>query len=266
MSYKLIKEVWRLALTPTQQQVLMAMADYANDDGRNCFPSQPRLAWKTGLSESTVLRTIDKLIAMSILQVLRPATNKAPARYQICLDMGAIKEPFGDDNVDFRDSTVLPQSESRDGTVLPQDGLGWQGDTSRDSTVTARDSTVPPDPIINQSTNQPGKNESVILPETATEKAPELTAAERAQKWLLCVEELGAQFKTIGDWLQGSELIATGIMEDSKPLYQVLVVDRRHVEWIKDRAGRNIRLRLSSILGRPVAIEIISELPEAVTA
>jgi hypothetical protein len=261
MSYKLIKEVWRLALTPTQQQVLMAMADYADDDGRNCFPSQPRLAWKTGLSESTVLRTIDKLIAMSILQVLRPATNKAPARYQICLDMGAIKEPFSQDNVDFRDSTVLPQSESRDVTVLPQDGLGWQRDTSRDSTVTARDSTVLPDPIINQSYNQPA-NEIEPFPE----KAPELTAAERAQKWSLCVEELGAQFKTMAEWLQGSELLPTGRRQDDKPVYQVLVVDPHHVEWIRERAGRNIRWRLSSILGQPVDIEIIAELPQAVTA
>lgn len=262
MSFILIREVWRLKLKPIEQHVLMAMADYADDDGRNCFPSQPRLAWKTGYSERTVTRTIDILIAMGILQVLRPATNKAPARYQICLDVGSIKEPYGKENEDFRDVTLSSQSQSRDDSVTPQDGLGCQRDTSRDDCVSTRDDTQSSDPIINLSSNQPGKNEIGLLPK----KAPELTAAETAQKWSLCVEEVGAQQKTMGEWLQGSELLATHRMKDGKRIYQVLVVDPRHVEWIRDRAGRNIRWRLSTILGSPVDIEIISELPRAVTS
>src|SRR4030095_14162558 len=83
-----------------------------------------------------------------------------------------------------------------------------------------------PDPIINLPFNQPDKNESDLLQKTApgrapapplgAEKAPELTAAETAQKWSLCVEELGAQFKTMAEGLKGRESFLTGRPKNGK--------------------------------------------------
>jgi hypothetical protein len=259
MSFKLITEVWQLKLTPTQQQVLLAMADYADDDGRNCFPSQPRLAWKTGLSKSTIVRTIDQLIAMGILKVIRLATNKAPARYEIWLDMGEMKPPYLNDNEDFRDVTMLSQGASRGSTVTPLDSLGCHGDTSGGSTVNSRGSMVTPDPIINQSYNPP-VNENGPLRPLGAGKTPEQTAAETAQKWAQVVAELATEHRTMGAWLQGSELIATGAMQDGKPLYRLLVVNPSSVDWLRHQAGRAICAGVRGVLGRPVAVDVVGEL------
>jgi Helix-turn-helix domain len=259
MSFKLIAEVWRLQLTATQQHVLMAMADYADDDGRNCFPSQPRLAWKTGFTTKTIQRTIPELIAIGVVKMLRPATNKAPPRYQLCLDMGEIKAPFHSEYDDSRVDKLSSQEESRVDNLSTHDDLGGHCDCSRVDIVSARVDTMSTDPIINLSTNQPG-NKMIPLPETTTEKRPKLTAAETAQKWAACIAEMAVNHKTMAEWLQGSELIATGAVQDGKPLYQVLVVNPRHVEWIKERAGRNLRWQISSMLRMPVAVDIIGEL------
>lgn len=257
MSFILIRQVWQLALTPTQQHVLMAMADYADDDGLNCYPSQPRLAWKTGLSESTVVRRIDELVAMGILKVVRAATNKAPAHYQLCLDMGKMKPPYAYDD-ESRDSSVTPPSHSRDSSETSRDGLGCQRDTSRDVSVKARDVTLTPDPIINLSYNQPG-NEIGPFPEKAkTEKAKAETAT--AQKWAACVQELGVEHRTMAQWLQGSELLPTAAVCDGKPLYRLLVVNPRAVDWLRVQGGRAIRRAIGSMIGAPVELEFVTDL------
>jgi hypothetical protein len=258
MSYRLITQVWQLKLKPVDQQVLMALADYADDDGCRCFPSQPRLAWKTGLSESTIIRTLDKLIAIGIIKVVRPATNKTPAHYQIEIDKGEMKAPFESDNVDFRGVTVPPQDQSRDSSVTPQDSLGWHSDTSRDSTVTARDSSVTPDPIINQSFNK-SDNGNGPFPETATEKGngPD---AETARIWALLRPELCVGRSFVDACLQGSELMATATILDGKPLYRLLVVKPDNLDWLRTQIAGQISSRLRVILKKRISLEIVAEL------
>ena len=269
MSYQLITQVWHLKLAPTQQLVLMAMADYANDDGGNCFPSQPRLAWKTGLSKSTIVRTIDILIAMRILLVVRPATNKAPARYQLCLDMGEMKAPYEDSRDstvlpqdESRDSTVTPLDESRDSTVTPLDSLGWHSDTSGGSTVKSRGSTVLPDPIINLSYNQ-SDNGNDPFPEKATEESVPEQSADTAQIWALLRPELCYGRSFVEACLQGSELTATGTMLDGKPLYRLLAVKADNVTWLRQQVAGAISSHLRVILKKRISLEIIAELTPA---
>jgi len=53
MSIKLMAQAWETPLSGNQKLVLLALADYANDDGV-CYPSVKTISAKTGSSERTV--------------------------------------------------------------------------------------------------------------------------------------------------------------------------------------------------------------------
>ena len=57
MSVRLMTAVWDLPLQPSEKLVLLALADWAHDDGR-CWPSIKAVADKSGVSERTVQRTL----------------------------------------------------------------------------------------------------------------------------------------------------------------------------------------------------------------
>jgi hypothetical protein len=67
MSGKITGQVWDLDLPHAEAWVLMSMADHAEHDGSNVFPSQPLIAWKTGYSVRQVRRIQDRLKARKIL-------------------------------------------------------------------------------------------------------------------------------------------------------------------------------------------------------
>ncbi len=57
MSVRVMSAVWDLALPPSEKLVLLALADWAHDDGR-CWPSIKAVAEKSGVSERTVQRML----------------------------------------------------------------------------------------------------------------------------------------------------------------------------------------------------------------
>lgn len=57
MSIALMTEVWRLDLPSVDKLVMLALADWANDDGK-CWPSIARIAAKSGCSDRTVQRAL----------------------------------------------------------------------------------------------------------------------------------------------------------------------------------------------------------------
>lgn len=59
--------VWGLALTHSKLIVLMALADHANDEGGNIYPSMSTVAWKTGYSSRQVQRIISEMADEGIL-------------------------------------------------------------------------------------------------------------------------------------------------------------------------------------------------------
>ena len=61
MSGKISGQVWDLDLPHTELFVLLAITDHADHDGRNMFPSIDLLAYKTGYSRSTIIRTLNRL-------------------------------------------------------------------------------------------------------------------------------------------------------------------------------------------------------------
>lgn len=57
MSVRVMSAVWDLPLPPSEKLVLLALADWASDDGR-CWPSIKAVADKSGVSQRTVQRML----------------------------------------------------------------------------------------------------------------------------------------------------------------------------------------------------------------
>jgi hypothetical protein len=61
MSVKIMAQVWELDIDHSDLIVLLAMADHADDDGQNCYPSVGYLAWKSGYSDRQIRRVLRTL-------------------------------------------------------------------------------------------------------------------------------------------------------------------------------------------------------------
>lgn len=94
MSAKAAGKVWDLDLPHNKQHVLLAMADHADHEGGNIFPSTDLIAWKTGYSTRQVQRIIDVLITDGILVVVAPARQQRPTTYRVDFSAGKQKAPY----------------------------------------------------------------------------------------------------------------------------------------------------------------------------
>lgn len=90
MSIHIASIVWRTELGgPSVKAVAMKLADCADDDGTNVFPSRRRLARETETVERTVDKAIDKLVELKVL-VLVEKGGKGPGHtsaYRFDLDV-----------------------------------------------------------------------------------------------------------------------------------------------------------------------------------
>lgn len=85
MSIRIMGAVWeRQDTTPTQKLVLLALADWANDEG-HCWPSISRLAEKTGVAGRSVQRLIRQLEDMNLVR--REEVSGKGNRYWICIPL-----------------------------------------------------------------------------------------------------------------------------------------------------------------------------------
>lgn len=69
--------------TATDKLLLMVMADYADPDTWECWPSQARLAKYVGCSVRTVQRAIDQLEAVGFISTLRKGNQYQPTAYRL---------------------------------------------------------------------------------------------------------------------------------------------------------------------------------------
>ena len=132
MSIKLMAQVWEKDLSHSEQSILLAMADYADDDGRNCYPSHERIAWKTGYSTRQVTRIIKELCAKGILFILKPSTQHQSTHYWIRLNKATAKTPYRVDVVsslnDEDDNSVDKLSSLNDSSIDMVSSLGDEND------------------------------------------------------------------------------------------------------------------------------------------
>lgn len=70
-------------LTATQKLVLLALADFANDDGLSIYPSNERTARRTSLAVRSVQRIIRQLEEAKIVEKTRVGGGKRPNEYRI---------------------------------------------------------------------------------------------------------------------------------------------------------------------------------------
>ena len=85
MSIRLMNLAWQVQLTSTQKLVLIAMADWSNDEGI-CWPSIAKLASKTSLSERGLRMVIRSLEDLGLVD-----TQQKPGKgnlYHLKLDPG----------------------------------------------------------------------------------------------------------------------------------------------------------------------------------
>lgn len=85
-------KVWDLDLPHNQLLVLLALADHADHEGNNVYPSLGLVAWKTGYSEQQVRRILKLLVESGIL-IERGRVPGTPTRYSIRLSAGKLKQP-----------------------------------------------------------------------------------------------------------------------------------------------------------------------------
>lgn len=67
MSVKIMGDVWELDIPRNETMVLLALADHADHEGNNVFPSNELVAWKTGYTRESVNRIISSLRNRGIL-------------------------------------------------------------------------------------------------------------------------------------------------------------------------------------------------------
>jgi hypothetical protein len=86
--------VWqRSKTTGNDRLLLLAIADCADDDGDNAWPSVETLADKATCSERTVQRRIQHLEEIGCLTVIRGAGRNGTHRYRVHMDERAAKPP-----------------------------------------------------------------------------------------------------------------------------------------------------------------------------
>lgn len=87
MSVHISSAVWKLALNPTAKLILLRLADCADHDGKNAYPSVKTIASDCGLGESTVREHLAELRASGILAVQRRSSQHFPTIYAIKPDL-----------------------------------------------------------------------------------------------------------------------------------------------------------------------------------
>jgi hypothetical protein len=83
MSSKMVGLVWDADLPRTEKYVLLALADHADHDGENIFPSNDRIAWKTGYKVDQIIVAIKRLKARKILVLVRAASRYSTNCYRM---------------------------------------------------------------------------------------------------------------------------------------------------------------------------------------
>ena len=97
---------------PLTLLVLLCMANYAGEDGLNCFPSISTLARNSRLASRTVQRHITKLLDMglirkgnqSIVAALIARADRRPIVYDLMIPRGVTQSPRSTDGVTPRAS------------------------------------------------------------------------------------------------------------------------------------------------------------------
>jgi hypothetical protein len=172
VSGKLGGEVYEYEFKHGEQAVLLAMADHAQDDGSDCYPSIGRVAWKIGYGERQVKRVIKDLRKRNILIEVAPPRQHRPTEYRINLSAATPKSPFksrgdicdtDDSRGDICDSPGVTSDASRgDIAMSPEPSNETSGGTEQQTSPGKEAS--PPSAGRDEPSNSEGKQSIVNVP------------------------------------------------------------------------------------------------------
>jgi hypothetical protein len=76
----LMAEVWRTDLPTVEKMVLLVIADHANDEGTQSYPSQATMAKKASVSIRTIQRAVNALCAQGYIRMFKHSGGSADCR------------------------------------------------------------------------------------------------------------------------------------------------------------------------------------------
>lgn len=150
-------QVWELDLPQNEKFVLLAFADFADDDGR-CYPSIRRIAWKTGYDARQIKRLLSNLRSKGLLRVHRNALPNFPVVYLVVTAAGDKLTPLQPRGGDI---LSLPGLELGQNVTPGVTDLTGRGDTH----VTPGVAAMSPNPSSNhQEPSGKSKSRASALP------------------------------------------------------------------------------------------------------
>lgn len=107
MSVRLMGEVWGLDVDHARLLVLLALADHADDRGRNIYPSLGLVAWKTGYSKRRIRAIVSELREHGVLVQVRRSHWHRAAVYHLDVSKLPRKIPF--ESKKYREEKISSQ-------------------------------------------------------------------------------------------------------------------------------------------------------------
>lgn len=149
MSGKASGEVWEFDLPTNEKLVCLALADHADHNGENVYPSQALIAWKTGFSVRHVRRLIDSLIKKGAVICMADGKGKGrPNTYAIDFEHAPRLPPFREQGRTSESPTqvghnyVLPSKNGKQGgSDIQESDLGRTSESPTGSDIQESDRT-----------------------------------------------------------------------------------------------------------------------------
>ncbi|MCL6437232.1 MAG: helix-turn-helix domain-containing protein [Rubrobacteraceae bacterium] len=173
----MVRIMHEIEVTRPQQAVLLAMAEHANDDGTNCYPSVDRIAWKAGYKPRAVEDIMRSLRQQGIIRQVAPATGSKPPEYEIHLEEARRKMSFEE----WRER--YGKHRGAKNAPVHSDGRGVQSHekTTRENAPEPSDEPSIEPSEKKRSSNDERKETAVSLP--ARRKVKALSRREAEERW-----------------------------------------------------------------------------------
>lgn len=126
MSVRVMADVLALDLPKPEKFLAVTLANFADDDGSNVYPSVARLAYITGDTPRNVRRILRRLEATGILEVERPGGGRRrdgagfTTRYTIHTSKGDKLPPFDLWKMSTDESTTRTPRHQKGDTTAPE--------------------------------------------------------------------------------------------------------------------------------------------------
>lgn len=174
--------VWKSSRAePTDRLVLLAIADAANDQGADAYPSMATLTAKTNLHERSIQRALKRLVELGELVVYANAGPRGCNRYRIPMTPGTESPPAQrrGGSKSPRQTTTPAESPVTPGTEPPPPR----------QPATPPPGTAPPEPSLTHpiTIHEPSNAVAVANGGTITQRSKRITdaytAVEPMSKW-----------------------------------------------------------------------------------